>query len=70
MGAWVKVAVVVLGAALAACVAPSETTCGDGFVCGAGEVCRPTGGGCVDPATDARDDAVDGARRERAGQHE
>ncbi len=35
---------------LAGCLTPSGTTCGDDFVCGAGEVCAPTGGGCVDPA--------------------
>ena len=36
--------------ALAACVGPAATTCEDGFVCSAEQVCAPAGGGCVDPA--------------------
>ncbi len=41
--------VVGLGVLVASCVTPTATTCDDGFVCGAGLVCAPSGAGCVAP---------------------
>ena len=50
-----------IASALAACLTPTATTCDDGSLCGAGQVCRPNGGGCVDPAqVDACDGRADG----------
>ncbi len=44
------VALVAISLLVAGCVAPSATTCEDGTLCSAAQVCAPAGGGCVDPA--------------------
>jgi cysteine-rich repeat protein len=50
-----------------ACLTPAATTCADGSLCSAAQVCAPAGG-CVDPAQLAAcDDVADGEACELAG---
>ncbi len=52
----------VLSGGLVGCLEPAGTTCVDGTLCNATQVCAPTGGGCVDPAQVAACDGIaDGA---------